>query len=38
MHVCVPHICGALRGQKTVLDALELELWMTESPHVGAQD
>lgn len=37
MDVCVPHLCLVLRGQKQVLDALELELWVV-SCHVGARN
>ena len=36
LHVGMPVLCNACRGQKEVLDPLELELWMVVSCHVGA--
>lgn len=34
--VCASHACSAHRGQKRLLDLLEVELQMVVSPHVGA--
>ena len=37
MHVYVPHVCSAHRGQKRALDPLELELQEVVSYHVGTE-
>lgn len=37
MFICAPCVCSIPRGQKRVLDTLELDLWMTvRNCHVGA--
>lgn len=36
MYVCTACVCGAQRGQKEVLDPMELELHTVNS-HVGTQ-
>lgn len=37
-YVCIPHMYRALGGQDRVLDALDLELQMAVTCHVGAGD
>lgn len=35
MYVCVPYACSTFKGQKRVLDPLELDLETVGSLHVG---
>ena len=37
MSICIPYMPGAFRGQKRVLNHLELELQITVSCHIGAR-
>lgn len=36
--IYIPHVCGARGSKKSVLDALELELLMAVSHHMGAEN